>query len=181
MVSRRDILIGSLCAVAHPSFAYAASDDRVNSIIKSLAPIGGQTNAGGYAAGKREAVTVDDRVIYIDFARAIDFEVFFEFDSDRLTEQAKDTIDELAAALTSSELADYSYLIAGHTDAVGKASYNKRLSRRRAASVRRYLIENFPIHSDRLVSIGFGFERLKDPDNPRAAINRRVEVALIVP
>jgi len=73
----------------------------------------------------------------------------------------------------------YRYLVAGHTDAVGTANYNRKLSEQRARAVRAYLLQNFPINPDRLISVGFGDNRLKSPETPKAAINRRVEIALI--
>ena len=86
----------------------------------------------------------------------------------------------LGTALASPELAGASYLIAGHTDARGTASHNDDLSRRRAQAVRNYLIATFPINPDRLYVTGFGARLLRSPQTPAAAINRRVEIALIV-
>jgi flagellar motor protein MotB len=47
--------------------------------------------------------------------------------------------------------------------------------------VRDYLIATFPIDLHRLTVVGFGARRLKRPETPNAAINRRVEVALMIP
>jgi flagellar motor protein MotB len=38
------------------------------------------------------------------------------------------------------------------------------------------LIENFHIDPKQLVAVGFGEEKLKNPENPLAAENRRVQV-----
>jgi OmpA-OmpF porin, OOP family len=51
---------------------------------------------------------------------------------------------------------DQEILIAGHTDSTGSAAYNQDLSRRRAESVRNYLIEKFGIKGNRLHARGFG-------------------------
>lgn len=64
----------------------------------------------------------------------------------------------------------------GHTDATGSNEYNLELSERRAVSVRHYLLAHFPIEDSRLISIGFGEERLKNTYDPEAAENRRVEI-----
>jgi len=109
----------------------------------------------------------------------MDFEVYFPFDSAELTPHARQQLRALGHALASPELRLYRYLIAGHTDAVGQPAYNLSLSERRAAAVRAFLTETFAISPDRLVSVGFGQERLKLPAEPRAAVNRRVEVLLI--
>jgi outer membrane protein OmpA-like peptidoglycan-associated protein len=66
--------------------------------------------------------------------------------------------------------------IEGHTDNRGGADYNLDLSKRRAASVRTWLVEH-GIESGRLESEGYGLTRpvqTNDTDDGRAA-NRRVE------
>ncbi len=176
--------------------AAAQTEDEVNTIIRSLAPIAGQTQPAAPGIDltapaptatppvtPREVlveVIIEERVILIDPTYSMDFTVHFAFDSAELTPQARAQLRALGRALVSPELRPYRYLIAGHTDAVGDPGYNQRLSERRAAAVRQYLIETFPIAPDRLIAVGFGEERLKDAANPRAAINRRVEVAMIV-
>ena len=49
--------------------------------------------------------------------------------------------------------------IEGHTDNVGNAAYNQRLSEERANSVRQYLIDKFGIDASRLTSVGYGLSR----------------------
>ena len=82
---------------------------------------------------------------------------------------------QLAAALQSESLTPYRFLIAGHTDASGDADYNRRLSGRRAETVRRSLIDA-GIDPKRLDARGFGEDELLDPANPRSGANRRVEI-----
>lgn len=67
--------------------------------------------------------------------------------------------------------------IEGHTDDVGSKRKNKRLSDRRAKSVRTYL-ENAGIDSSRLASIGKGEDSpIEDNSTPEGrAVNRRVEL-----
>jgi outer membrane protein OmpA-like peptidoglycan-associated protein len=70
--------------------------------------------------------------------------------------------------------------IGGHTDSKGKAKRNRRLSRRRAAAVRSYLIEA-GIQPDRLVIKGYG-EDSPIKDNATATgrrANRRVEFTIL--
>ena len=64
----------------------------------------------------------------------------------------------------------------GHTDDRGSASYNKKLSGRRANAVKIYLVSH-GIAPSRLASNGYGFERplvANDSDQNRA-LNRRVQ------
>ena len=73
------------------------------------------------------------------------------------------------------------FRISGHTDALGSGKYNQALSERRAVAVKMYLIENGKIDTDRLETIGWGEERLKNSLNPSNAINRRVEIVALGP
>ena len=170
--------------------AQSQSADDINSIIRGLAPIAEPSLAAPSASALTSPapesservlieLVIEERVILIDPAYTMDFNVFFAFDSAELTPQARAELRALGHALGSPELRPYRYLIAGHTDAVGDPAYNQRLSERRAAAVREYLITAFAIDPERLVVVGFGEERLKEPSNPRAGINRRVEVAMI--
>ncbi|MGU3496155.1 OmpA family protein [Xanthobacteraceae bacterium A53D] len=148
-------------------------------IIRSLAPF-----ADGNRNVPRDQRDVDAdgrRNVRVDYRRAIDLTVFFRFDSAVLTPEAKIQLEPLGNALRSRELAPYAFLVAGHTDAKGDAAYNFDLSRRRAEAVRRYLITEYGIVPSRLLTRGWGAGRLKDADKPYASVNRRVEVALIVP
>jgi len=110
---------------------------------------------------------------------SVDLEVLFEFDSAIMTAAAVEALTPLGRALSDERLADGQFLIAGHTDGKGRASYNRELSQRRAEAVREFLMANFKIDSSRLVAKGFGESRLKNPQQPRAAENRRVQIVNI--
>lgn len=107
---------------------------------------------------------------------AISLQVQFGFDSAELMPQGKRQLDELALALNDKALAVSGFELGGHTDKVGDAAYNVRLSMDRANAVRAYLVEVHGIAAQRLQAIGFGYARLADPAHPTAAVNRRVEV-----
>jgi OOP family OmpA-OmpF porin len=70
--------------------------------------------------------------------------------------------------------------VEGHTDNVGRAKYNLKLSRKRADSVLKWLVEH-GIDSNRLQAEGYGFERpLVDNDTPEnRQTNRRVEFHIV--
>jgi OOP family OmpA-OmpF porin len=67
-------------------------------------------------------------------------------------------------------------IIEGHTSKVGSAELNKTLSVERAKSVASVLVNDFNITTERISSIGYGFEKLADfADNEKAhATNRRI-------
>lgn len=170
----------SLALMLLPGNAAASDEREINSIIRSLAPIDRQAVSREPQQSDRLRVTVDGRAIHLDTRYAVDFEVYFPFDSATLTPRAKEQLHALGRALESVSLRPYSYLVMGHTDAKGSADYNRALSLRRAKAVRSYLVNEFAIDPARLEAIGFGKERLKVESDPYAAVNRRVEVAMIV-
>ena len=69
-----------------------------------------------------------------------------------------------------------SNLAADKTDAAGSESYNQDLSERRADSIKHYLMDNYHISFADLVTVGYGKAKLKDPNQPMAEVNRRVQV-----
>jgi len=100
--------------------------------------------------------------------------VTFETNSAVLTAQDKLLLDSAAQAILSRPA--YSVEVRGHTDDRGSNAYNQKLSERRAASVREYLISK-GIPEGRFSGVkGFGEEQpiaSNDTDEGRAQ-NRRV-------
>ncbi len=99
----------------------------------------------------------------------------FDFDSDVIRAESKPTLDQINALLR--ENADWKMQIEGHTDNIGGADYNQTLSEKRAAAVKKYLIDA-GIADTRLTSAGFGFSKpiaANDGEFGRAQ-NRRVEL-----
>jgi outer membrane protein OmpA-like peptidoglycan-associated protein len=107
---------------------------------------------------------------------SIHFAINFALNSTAFDADAVRVLGELGEALRHRELRPYKFEIAGHTDAVGSAGYNQRLSERRANAVRRYLMENFGIETSRLRAIGYGESRLLDEARPTSGVNRRVQI-----
>jgi OOP family OmpA-OmpF porin len=74
---------------------------------------------------------------------------------------------------------DLNVVIEGHTDSVGTAAYNKKLSQQRAEAVKKYMVEK-GIDANRLKAQGFGEVRpiaSNDTEEGRQQ-NRRVEAAV---
>lgn len=80
--------------------------------------------------------------------------VNFETDSDVIPESDFQELKELADVLKENPKATVT--IEGHTDSTGKLAHNMDLSTRRAASVRKHLIELENIETKRISSQGFG-------------------------
>jgi outer membrane protein OmpA-like peptidoglycan-associated protein len=73
------------------------------------------------------------------------------------------------------------FLIEGHTDAPGSASYNERLSKLRAESIKRALVSYYVIPAKNLRTVGLGKRFLKIPTAEAEPENRRVSIARITP
>ena len=101
-------------------------------------------------------------------------QISFDLNSDRITPKARGMLDKLGRVLTSEQLSDVTYIIEGHTDVSGSLQYNMGLSKRRAESVKRYLVENYDVEPARLKTEGKGPTDLLDKQNPRNGVNRRV-------
>ncbi|MDP6952713.1 MAG: OmpA family protein [Alphaproteobacteria bacterium] len=110
---------------------------------------------------------------------SIDLQVQFAYDSAALGTDAQLVLQHLGEALSDPRLAEYSFVIAGHTDARGSDAYNLDLSQRRANTVRDFLAARYGIARTRMMALGHGETQLADPGNPDAAINRRVQVVNI--
>ena len=109
-------------------------------------------------------------------APTVNLSIEFDFNSHTLTAKGKQALSTLGEALTSNDLQEFHFLVAGHTDAVGGEDYNMILSELRARSVRDFLVGTYGIKSDRLIAQGYGETRLLKPEQPDAGENRRVQI-----
>lgn len=106
---------------------------------------------------------------------SINMQINFEYNSADIAGSSAKTMATLAKALASPQLQGRKFTVIGHTDASGSAAYNKALSDRRAAAVRRYLIDS-GVEASRLRAVGKGESDLLNADDPNAAENRRVQI-----
>lgn len=121
----------------------------------------------GYLNHKEEIKVgnVDDSKVYtLQFALAginvpvlID-NIFYDFDKATLRPESEKALDALVNLL--KENPNVTIELSAHTDYLGSADYNKRLSQRRADAVVAYLTAH-GIVRDRLTPVGYGKERPK--------------------
>jgi len=113
-------------------------------------------------------------VIVTDKEIKITQQIHFEFDKDKIRPESFPILDAVADVLKSNPKIKIE--IQGHTDNKGRAEYNKKLSERRAASVKKYLTEH-GIDGARLTSHGYGMEVPVVPNttDQNRALNRRVQ------
>jgi OOP family OmpA-OmpF porin len=101
--------------------------------------------------------------------------VNFDFDKATIRPDAKVILDEAASQLSKNP--DVRVSVEGHTDSVGKDAYNQKLSERRAASVKSYLVGK-GVSDSRLSSVGYGESKPVSSNDTKdgRALNRRVEL-----
>jgi outer membrane protein OmpA-like peptidoglycan-associated protein len=128
---------------------------------------------------KTRSLSVADREQVASIAKTrptVDLEINFDYNSASVSPKAEPQLHNLGKALTSAELAGAVFMLGGHTDAKGSDGYNQSLSERRAETVKKFLIENYKIPVENLVSAGYGETDLKNKTDPAAAENRRVQI-----
>jgi outer membrane protein OmpA-like peptidoglycan-associated protein len=101
--------------------------------------------------------------------------ILFDVNSDKIKPESYGAIKDIANVL--KENADVKVRIVGHTDADGDDAKNLDLSKRRAASVKNYLIKEFGLKGDNLETDGKGESAPVDKNTTAEgkANNRRVE------
>jgi OOP family OmpA-OmpF porin len=99
----------------------------------------------------------------------------FEFDTREPSEAVKEDLSEAVSTLRDDP--SLVVLVDGHTDRMGAALYNERLSRERAEAIAEVLIAR-GVRADRIVVNGHGARRPVTTGNDAASLarNRRVEL-----
>jgi outer membrane protein OmpA-like peptidoglycan-associated protein len=119
------------------------------------------------------------RVVLTPSSIQITEKIQFAFDSAEILPVSHGLLGEIASVMKENPQLEL-IQIEGHTDVTGKADYNRKLSQRRAESVRDFLVR-YGIENKRLSCKGFG------PDRPIAdnasdegkERNRRVEFNIV--
>jgi outer membrane protein OmpA-like peptidoglycan-associated protein len=106
----------------------------------------------------------------------IDLEIRFDYNSADIAKTSVQAVQELGKALSDASLKGSTFVVAGHTDAIGGEEYNQGLSERRADTIKRYLTEKYGINGSDLVTVGYGKTKPKDANAPMDPANRRVQV-----
>lgn len=104
--------------------------------------------------------------------------VYFEYDSDELSGDARATLDSKLPIFRANP--SLRIRVAGHTDERGSDEYNLALGQRRAAAVKRYLSDQ-GIDGGRFEIVSFGEERpaVTDASEEGWRMNRRAEFEII--
>jgi OOP family OmpA-OmpF porin len=115
----------------------------------------------------------DDKLVIND-------KIHFEYNSDVIKQESFGLLAEIAKVIT--EHPEITRIrIEGHASSEGSDSYNMDLSRRRAASVLKHLVDKGGIEEGRLISEGFGETQpiASNDDEVGREKNRRVEFMIL--
>jgi outer membrane protein OmpA-like peptidoglycan-associated protein len=108
--------------------------------------------------------------------KMISLKLEFEKGSAQLTQMTKENLDIIGEALNSAELQGLKFTIEGHADASGSDAFNLLLSKKRAESVKQYLVKTHNVNSTSFEVVGKGKQDLLDPSDPYSMKNRRVRI-----
>lgn len=135
--------------------------------------------------GKIETKTVTAEEAKLTFAealaaqppQAVSFTLYFETNSTEVTPASRATLDALFAEVAKRQAVEVQ--VTGHTDRVGSAADNDRLSLQRAETVRAMLAQR-GIKADFIRAVGRGEREplIQTPDEQAEPRNRRVEVTV---
>ncbi len=105
-------------------------------------------------------------------------DAFFDFDKSALKPEGKARLDDLVSKIR--DMALEVVIAVGHTDSIGAADYNQRLSVRRAEAVKSHLVSQ-GIEANRIYTEGKGESQPVASNQTRdgRAKNRRVEIEVV--
>jgi outer membrane protein OmpA-like peptidoglycan-associated protein len=111
--------------------------------------------------------------------KALSLEILFAYNSAVLTENGQQQLRPVGEALANAELKGKHYIVEGHTDIIGSDGFNFDLSRRRAESVKEFLLSQFSLPASALKIEGKGKQNLANPEDPTSEVNRRVRIVMM--
>lgn len=170
---------GAAHAQANPAFTRDLVF-KTQDLVFSVQDVAG---AAQNVAGQTQNLQVTETATETRIELAAD--VLFDFDKAVLLPKAQGTLHTVGLFIKEKGQGR-PVRIEGHTDAKGSESYNQKLSERRAASVKQWLVENEGLGGVKITTQGFGAKNPvaanKKPDGSDDAEgrqkNRRVEIVL---
>ena len=165
-------------AILFPLGTLAAEDPSVKEMIEALAPKPSASAEGMGVRMRSLSRSARPSAPPIREGR-LQLAVQFEYASAAISPQSRELLTRLSAAMKAPELAKLRYRIEGHTDITGSAERNQRLSERRAQSVADFLKGLSGVAESRLNTIGLGSSTPANPNDLKAAENRRVVVVSV--
>lgn len=102
------------------------------------------------------------------------------FDPEKAQIRKEDFADLQKALAFVKKYPGHKISVEGHTDSTGSEKYNQALSEKRAAAVKKYLVDNGASDGDKIKSVGFGESKpIADNKTKKGRFeNRRVEILI---
>lgn len=173
----RNCIAGALAALVLNPLGALAEEPSVQDMIDALAP---KANPSSQSLGvvtrslRRSAPAAPPTR-----EGRLQLSVQFEYASAAISPQSRELLGRLAAAMKAPALAQLRYRIEGHTDITGDPQRNQRLSERRAQAVADFLKDASGVGNPRLNTLGLGSASPANPNDLKAAENRRVVIVSV--
>lgn len=177
-----------LCGLAVASMAMrlpasAQDNQNYNSLIQNLVPPNGP-DVLSFRGARLHSITIqkglEGNATDTVNPSSDEFDVAFGPGATALSPAAKELIRQHQAEFVKP-LPEKGFIVEGHTDSKGKPEVNVTISKRRAESVRDYIVQEFGLDPALVKVVGAGDEGLLDPNHPESDVNRRVHVAKLRP
>lgn len=181
--TRRAAALAALCIAAAPLAGAQNAAPSTQELIEQLQPAPATRSFGARRSFKvvpaelapSAAASASDATTPPAPRPSVSLSIEFDFDSAQVRADSLPVLRNLAQALQSPALLPARFIVEGHTDASGRASYNLRLSAQRAEAVRDWLAGQ-GVARERLSAVGKGATEPALPAQPDAAANRRVRI-----
>lgn len=140
--------------------------------VAATAPVAPATRAIALAPSETWKTLLEDKPVRIEGAN-------FDTNSAKLRGESVKKLDEVVGF--ADKYKDAKLEVAGHTDNRGTKGYNQKLSEKRAASVKAYLVKK-GVAATRITTNGYGLEQPVADNNTIGgrAQNRRVEIRSVL-
>ncbi len=103
----------------------------------------------------------------------------FAYGSTRLEREFFETFDELGRILRMTKFRSYQVRIEAHTSSMGNANVNRNISMGRADSVKKFLVDNGRVSSERLTAAGLGeTQPIANDGANKEELNRRIDIII---
>jgi OmpA-OmpF porin, OOP family len=138
------------------------------------APGGVRTRSINFSSNKNKSAIESHEAITGE-KTSIGLPIEFAYNSTDILPDSMPFVEEVGKMMTMPEYGNKKLVIEGHTDAKGSDRYNKSLSIRRARAVGDYLVMNYQISRNRLITRGLGESKPLEGRDPYDEVNRRVQ------
>ncbi len=148
-------ILAPLLALESSAKSEVTGEKSVVKGVSPLSPVSAEVVGGKHETASQMVVAKTGEPVRQPVAKKIVRKLTIEFDTDRINIKPKYNSELKNIADIIKDFDDASALIEGHADSTGKLVYNNRLSKKRAESVRSYLVK-FGVKPGKISSIVYG-------------------------